>query len=60
MAQPDGPGQPKFPLVHLGSLRFSAEADRSLFVTFINEKGKISKAQFTQRGSPSVEGIRRP
>ena len=60
MAQPDGPGQPKFPLVHLGNLRFGAEVDRSLLVTFINEKGKISKAQFTQRGIPPVEGTRRP
>jgi hypothetical protein len=60
MAQPDGPGQPKFPLVHLGNLRFGADVDRSLVITFVNENGKISKAQFTQRGSPSVEGARKP
>jgi CubicO group peptidase (beta-lactamase class C family) len=60
MAQPDGPGQPKFPLVHLGNLRFGADVDRSLLITFVNENGKISKAQFTQRGSPSVEGARKP
>jgi len=59
MAQPDGPGQPKFPLVHLGNLRFGADVDRTLFVTFVNENGKISKAQFTQRGS-SLEGTRKP
>ena len=59
MAQPDGPGQPKFPLVHLGNLRFGADLDRTLFVTFINEKGKIAKAQFTQRGS-SLDGTRKP
>ena len=59
MAQPDGPGQPKFPLVHLGGLRFGADLDRTLFVTFVNENGRISKAQFTQRGS-SLDGTRKP
>jgi hypothetical protein len=59
MAQPDGPGQPKFPLVHLGNLRFGADLDRTLFVTFVNENGRISKAQFTQRGS-SLDGTRKP
>ncbi len=60
MGQPDGPGQPKFPLVHLGSLRFGTDLDRSMFITFINENGKISRAQFTQRGSPPVQGTRKP
>jgi CubicO group peptidase (beta-lactamase class C family) len=59
MAQPDGPGQPKFPLVHLGNLRFGADLDRTLFVTFVNENGRISKAQFTRRGS-SLDGTRKP
>ena len=59
MAQPDGPGQPKFPIVHLGNLRFGADIDRSISITFINENGKISKAQFTQRGS-SLDGTRKP
>jgi CubicO group peptidase (beta-lactamase class C family) len=60
MAQPDGPGQPRFPLIHLGNLRFGADVDRTMFVTFVNDKGKVSKAQFTQRGGPPVEGIRKP
>jgi len=59
MAQPDGPGQPKFPIVHLGNLRFGADIDRSISITFINENGKISKVQFTQRGS-SLDGTRKP
>lgn len=60
MAQPDGPGQPKFPLVHLGNLRFGADVDRTLFVTFVNENGKVGRAQFTQRNSPPVDGARKP
>ena len=59
MMQPDG--QPtKLPIVHLGNLRFGADIDRTLFITFVNERGKISKAQFTQRNSPPVEGTRKP
>jgi CubicO group peptidase (beta-lactamase class C family) len=60
VGQPDGAGQPKFPLVHLGNLRFGTDLDRTMFITFVNENGKITKAQFTQRGSPPVEGTRKP
>ena len=59
MMQPEG--QPtKIPIVHLGNLRFATDIDRTLFVTFVNENGRIAKAQFTQRNSPPVEGMRKP
>ena len=60
MGQPDGAGQPKFPLVHLGNLRFGTDLDRTMFFTFVNENGKIARAQFTQRGGPPVDGTKRP
>jgi D-alanyl-D-alanine carboxypeptidase len=60
IGQAEGPGQGKFPLVHVGNLRFGSPADPSIFITFVNENGRISKAQFVQRGSPPVEGLRKP
>ena len=60
MAQAEGPGQGKFPLIHVGGLRFGTQVDPTLFITFLDENGKITKAQFTQRGSPPVEGTRKP
>jgi CubicO group peptidase (beta-lactamase class C family) len=60
LAQAEGPGQGKFPLVHIGNLRFGTQADPTIFITFVNENGRMSKLQFTQRGSPPVEGRRRP
>ena len=60
IAQAEGPGQGKFPLVHVGNLRFGSPADPTLFITFVNEYGKIAKAQFVQRGSPPAEGTRKP
>jgi CubicO group peptidase (beta-lactamase class C family) len=58
MMAPDGQTS-KVPLVHLGNLRFGTDVDRSLSITFVNERGKISKAQFAQRGN-SLDGIRKP
>jgi CubicO group peptidase (beta-lactamase class C family) len=60
MAQAEGQGQGKFPLIHVGGFRFGAQVDPTLFITFVDENGKITKAQFTQRGSPPVEGTRKP
>jgi len=59
MAQAEGPGQGKFPIVHLGNLRFGTMADPTLFLTFMSEGGKITKLQLTQRGG-TIEGARRP
>jgi CubicO group peptidase (beta-lactamase class C family) len=60
VAQAEGPGQGKFPLVHVGNLRFGTRADPTIFLTFVNEGGKITKMQFTQNGSPPIEGTRKP
>jgi len=60
MAQAEGQGQGKFPLVHVGGFKFGTQVDPTLFITFVDEGGKITKAQFTQRGSPPVEGTRKP
>ena len=60
MAQAEGQGQGKFPLIHVGGLKFGAQVDPTLFITFVDENGTITKAQFTQRGSPPVEGTRKP
>lgn len=59
MAQAEGPGQGKFPLVHLGGLRFGAPVDPTLVMTFVSDGGKITKLQLTQRGN-TIEGPRRP
>jgi hypothetical protein len=59
MTQAEGPGQGKFPLVHLGNLVFGASFDPSLRVTFTNENGKITKVRLDQGGG-SMEGTRRP
>jgi len=60
MAQAEGAGQGKFPLVHVGGFRFGTQADPTLFITFVDDNGNITKAQFTQRGSPPIEGTRKP
>jgi len=60
MAQAEGQGQGKFPLVHVGGFKFGTQVDPTLFITFVDENGKITKARFTQRGSPPVEGTRKP
>jgi hypothetical protein len=60
IGQAEGPGQGKFPLIHVGNLRFGTEVDPTLFLTFVNDNGKVTKVQFTQRGSPPVEGTRKP
>lgn len=58
MAQAEGPGQGKFPLIHVGNLRF-ASPDPTMFLTFTVEGGKATKLQLTQRGN-TIEGRRRP
>jgi len=64
MTQAEGPGQTKFPLVHLGNLRFGAAFDPSLRLTFVSENGKITKLVLEQRGSrmegPRTGNPRRP
>jgi len=60
VGQAEGQGQGKFPLVHVGGLRFGTQFDPTLFITFVDDGGKITKAQFTQRGSPPIEGTRKP
>jgi CubicO group peptidase (beta-lactamase class C family) len=59
MAQAEGPGQGRFPLLHVGNLRFGSSADPTLFLTFTMEGGKATKLQLTQRGN-TIEGPRRP
>jgi hypothetical protein len=58
-AQAEGPGQGRFPLLHVGNLRFGSSSDPTLFLTFTMEGGKATKLQLTQRGS-TIEGPRRP
>ena len=58
MAQAEGPGQGKFPLHHVGNLRFGSP-DPTMFLTFTVEGGKATKLQLTQRGN-TIEGPRRP
>jgi CubicO group peptidase (beta-lactamase class C family) len=59
MSQAEGPGQGKFPLVHLGNLQFGAAFDPSLRVTFVDENGKIAKLVLDQ-GGVRMEGKRQP
>ena len=59
MSQAEGPGQGKFPLVHLGNMQFGAAFDPSLRVSFVGENGKITKMILEQRGN-RMEGPRRP
>jgi CubicO group peptidase (beta-lactamase class C family) len=59
VTQAEGPGQGKFPLVHLGNLRFGAAFDPTLIVAFTVEGDKATKLQLTQRGN-TMEGPRRP
>jgi len=59
MTQAEGPGQGKFPLVHVGNLQFGAAFDPSLRVSFISENGKIAKLRLEQGGG-AMEGPRRP
>jgi CubicO group peptidase (beta-lactamase class C family) len=59
MSQADGPGQGKFPLVHVGGMAFGAAFDPSLRVTFVSEGGKITKMKLEQGGG-TMEGPRRP
>jgi len=58
MSQAEGPGQGKFPLVHVGNLQFGAAFDPRLRLTFIAENGKIVKLRLEQGGT--MEGPRRP
>jgi D-alanyl-D-alanine carboxypeptidase len=59
VAQAEGPGQGKFPLLHRGNLRFGSPGDPTLLLTFTVEGNKATKAQLTQRGN-TIEGPRRP
>jgi D-alanyl-D-alanine carboxypeptidase len=59
MSQAEGPGQGKFPLVHVGNLQFGASFDPSLRVTFLSENGTITKVRVEQGGG-TMEGPRRP
>ena len=59
MTQAEGPGQGKFPLIYAGNMTFGAAFDPSLRVTFISEKGKITRMRLAQGGG-MMEGPRRP
>jgi len=59
MAQAEGQGQGKFPLVHTGNLQFGAAFDPSLVLTFLSENGKITGLR-VQQGGGTMEGPRRP
>ena len=59
VAQAEGPGQGKIPLVHVGNLRFGAAFDPSLRLTFVVEDGKVLKLVLEQGGG-RMEGPRRP
>jgi len=59
VTQAEGPGQGKFPLVHLGNLVFGASFDPSLRLTFTKENGTITKVTL-QQGGGTMEGTRRP
>jgi hypothetical protein len=59
MTEAEGPGQGKFPLVHVGNLQFGAAFDPTLRLTFVNENGKITKLVLEQGGG-RMEGPRRP
>jgi CubicO group peptidase (beta-lactamase class C family) len=59
MSQAEGPGQGKFPLVHVGNLQFGASFDPSLRLTFLSENGKIVKLRLEQGGGV-MEGAKRP
>jgi CubicO group peptidase (beta-lactamase class C family) len=59
VAQPDGPGQRSFPLVHRGTLHFATAMDRTILLTFIEENGKITSLRFQQGAQTSI-GPRRP
>jgi D-alanyl-D-alanine carboxypeptidase len=59
VAQAEGQGQGKFPLVYLGNMQFGATIDPSLRITFISENGAITKMRL-QQGGGTLEGARRP
>jgi hypothetical protein len=59
MAQAEGQGQNKFPLVYTGNLQFGAAFDPSLVLTFLSENGKITELRL-QQGGGTLEGTRRP
>lgn len=59
MAQAEGQGQGKFPLVYTGNLQFGAAVDPSLVLTFLSENGRITGLRL-QQGGGTLEGTRRP
>jgi hypothetical protein len=59
MSQAEGPGQGRFPIMHLGNLQFGATFDPSLRLTFLSENGKISGLRLEQGGG-TMQGTRRP
>jgi D-alanyl-D-alanine carboxypeptidase len=59
MSEAEGPGQGKFPIVHVGNLQFGATFDPSLRLTFLSENGKVTKLRVEQGGS-TMEGPRKP
>lgn len=59
VAQAEGPGQGKIPLVHLGADTFGAEFDPTLRLTILFENGRATRARLRQRGA-TLEGARRP
>ena len=59
IAQADGPGQGKIPLIYLGAGVFGAAFDPTMRFTITVESGRGVKARLDQRGN-TIEGPRRP
>jgi CubicO group peptidase (beta-lactamase class C family) len=59
MAQAEGPGQGKFPMLHYGNDVFGAAFDPTLRITVLSENGVVKGARLEQRGMV-MEGVRRP
>jgi len=59
LAQAEGPGQGKIPLLYYGDDTFGAAFDPTLRITIIFEGGRAVRARLLQRGG-MMEGTRRP
>jgi CubicO group peptidase (beta-lactamase class C family) len=58
LSQAEGPGQGKFPLIHVGNLTFGAEFDPSLRLAFTRENGIVTSATLRQ-GATTMTGRKR-
>jgi D-alanyl-D-alanine carboxypeptidase len=58
MSQAEGPGQGKFPLIHVGNLTFGAAFDPSLRLEFVKTNGKVTSVTLSQGGG-AMQGRKR-